>query len=233
MWCASVAEHHAERSELQQKRVVVVDRDTTWHDPLLPSQKERLGNYIVGFQAMVASGVADPSDSFICDLDHNPWKWGTGAIKVTAGTCVPSLIQHGRLYHSSFQRPLSTLERCRVHCWPVTSAEIDAVGCLTDLQSMLLHQRVSHAQLTKMIGDSWHLRIQGMILMYAMASLELRDMKLRRMITVEFASTDFSSPPCKRGRHAVDSDGITDPDVSTPGSVRSLMTVHVDSSDAE
>ena len=212
---------------------MAVGIDTTWHGLLLPSQKERLTNYTAGFRAMVASGDADPSDNFLCDLDHNPLKWGTGAIKITVDTCLPTLIQHGVVWHSAFQRPLSALERCRCHCWPVTDTEIDAIGCLTDLRSMILHQRVTHPQLTKMTGDSWHLRIQGMILMYAMASLEFRDLKLRRMITVEFASKDFSSPPGKRGRHAVESDAATDDDVVTPGIVRSLMTIHVDSSDAE
>ena len=64
---------------------------------------------------------------------------------------------------------------------------------VVQIKKRLADGTISHAHLTKMVGDGWHLRNQGMLFMFLMANVERYPTKLPRQIDDKATTVDTSS----------------------------------------
>lgn len=235
-WCTDREDELRELREWKHRRhVMVPDEQLAWLDVLLPSQRERLDDYHWANHRRVAEGSCKAGTPFVADLDQSPAaKRGRMTLLVGCGI-MPTSIQHGCLWHSSKKQVLTALDGFRMHAWPITSLEQRTVGsvfsCMSDVRGMLLHQELDHKTLTQTTGDSWHIRYQGCLLMFIMASLNPLPQTVPRCLSREGHSPGHSdavgSPP-KRARHC-------DADDESPGPplTHNMLPITVDDSDGE
>jgi len=135
-----------------------------------------------------------PKSNLIADLDHNctvkdeknQRVSGRGKFVIlngcdpasgdypppSDGKCLPTFIQHQVLWNFELWRPLAAVDMARAHSWPMGLEEESYVGASISIADQLASQQLSHRCLISMIGDSWALRPQGMLLMWLLANLE-------------------------------------------------------------
>ena len=106
---------------------------------------------------------------------------------------------------------------------------MDLVGCCVDIKQ-LLGTELGHDKLTKMVGDGWHLRPQGMLLMWVLSNLELRTAMAQFPRSLPCNSESFESPSKKRfkQRCVAPDDSDAEPQSSqeavTPGSALTICS---------
>ena len=228
-WSTDVHEEYFEMLEWKKvRRCTVPDEALTWECVMLDSQHRRLAVYEEEFKELVADGKVAEDVAWCADLDQAPEN-NRGRFALLDGSKTPTLIQHGWHWHSVKKKPLTALDGLRMHGWPVTTSEISLVGSVVDIRSKLKHHEISHRSLIRMTGDSWHLRYQGMLLMFVLATLvDIRVLVPRSPVDYPDAET-----PSKRFRRAQSGDtqspgGMVT--VSEHSSPRSTFTVSVHSS---
>ena len=229
MWQNDEEQDVHEMKEVARLRVLPVDAsldDTEWHELLHPTQQGYLAEYHRLFTQRVHAGKCNANDAWICDLDQKP----TGpksklVVESSSDTLMPTLICHQTLFHSKHRRPLSALDHARAHCWPVGQAEISACGCLFDIEAMLLDNTLTHSKLKKIVGDSWHLRQQGLLFAYVLANIELQS-ETHLVRQPSFTDLTIGASPPKRQK-LVRKNRLS-------GSTRSRLTISIGaSSDSE
>ena len=140
-----------------------------WAEILLPSQRSRLCDYTTLHSQMVMSGKIGANAAAICDLDQN---CGSGHGRLTCdGQKFPSLLRHGMHWHLRLGRPLVATELARVHSWPVTAAECEAVGSICCIQSRVVSGEFRCKDLVKCIGDGWHMKAFGTFWLWLLANV--------------------------------------------------------------
>ena len=233
-WSCSLDDEKREIKAIAERRVTAVGDQIRWEDVLLPSQRDRKVKYeeIVDMKRRTAKLLDD--EHVIFDLDQDP-RNGHGRMKllsVSQATCyMPTLIQHQVLWHSGFKRPLMAIEHVKIHGWLVQPDEIEHFGCAAAWRSDLIAGRISHQHVINMMGDFWHIPVQGRFFMWFLSIVEFRDISLPRSpspvahgtpVTPRRCKRCFDMPlvQCKRARISIDSqDGSTSElDESCPSS---------------
>ena len=98
------------------------------------------------------------------------------------------------------RRPLLAREMARLHGWPIEDSELAKCGSVVPggIRSLLFSNKLTCVQLCSMIGDSWHLRVQGCFWMFLLANLTKVTMPLRVMKRANTESTDDAITPSKK-----------------------------------
>ena len=148
----------------------------SWNELLHPTQRQSLHGYMQKFETLVHGGKACATDTFWCDLDQNPLgprcRLTIDYAKKQAN--LQTLITHQTIYHVPLHRVFSARDHCRAHCWPMTTSERALVGCIGSIESNLQSKALSHSALKRFIGDGWHLRCQGLFIMWLLAHLQVK-----------------------------------------------------------
>ena len=178
-WMNSMEEDIAEKTEFSKQRVLPVDAEVntmSWNELLHPTQRQYLHGYMQKFETLVHGGKACATDPFWCDLDQNPLgprcRLTIDSAKKPAN--LQTLITHQTIYHVPLHRVFSARDHCRAHCWPMTTSERALVGCIGSIESKLQSKALSHSALKRFIGDGWHLRCQGLFIMWLLAHLQVK-----------------------------------------------------------
>jgi len=230
-WQNTPDEDALEVAEGAEGRVTPVG-DITWDDVLLPSMKRRRIDYHTAWQVLQAKGSCSAASILLADLDHNctgttiehSTKLGRGRMVVLDAAAhrqrfLPTLIQHQTLWNYELWKPLSCLDMCRAHGWPLSPDEIADYGSVIDIKKDISMGRLKHKQLIRMVGDSWALRSQGMLLMWIISNLE-------------FVSNINGNPV--KWQRLLASDGVdqdADEDEDLEFDRCSMVTISVESSD--
>ena len=177
-WNCSDDDQAREIEALSTKRVTPVDEDLTWHDVLLPSQRDRKRVYDAQIKTAIRLGKLLPHEPVVYDLDQNP-AGGRGRMKflsVSQKKCfLPTLIQHGVIWNTAHGRQLSAVDMLKVHGWPIEPEECKYFGSCASWRDNINAGLVSHNQVIAMCGDSWHIPVQGRFLMWLLSVLDLRE----------------------------------------------------------
>ena len=193
-WQNTPHEDQLEICEWSSSRItpVVDGAELAWDDVLLPSQKLRRNEYHALWQRMIDAGKCSETSLLIADLDHTPigkdksqkldpknLKQGHGRMVVveqkkgSSAKFLPTMVQHGMWWNYELWKALGALDVARAHGWPLEVGEMEAVGCCAKIKPMLSQGVITHKNLVQMLGDSWALRPQGMLLMWLLSNLEL------------------------------------------------------------
>ena len=168
-------EEEQDLMELASGRVTTVpvgNEELSWHDAILPSQQVYLQRYHAKRQEAVRLGKLREGDQVWGDLDQNPFSsWGR---LLSEFDPFPTFVKHSTLWHLQQDKPMTALGMARVHGWRISESERSAVGCIVDLYGILKSNRMSCRELKSLIGDSWHLRCQGMFMMWLLSCIQTR-----------------------------------------------------------
>ena len=151
-----------------------------WEEVLLDTRVTRLAAYMKVRQDLVKAGKLGVDEAVVVDLDQNPAA-GFGRMVTARSASFPTLIRHGCHWSITDCRPLLAVKQAMMHCWPITASEITAVGSVVSIGDLLKSGALSCHSLVAMLGDSWHLRVQGMFMMWMLASLTRVSFPLRVM----------------------------------------------------
>ena len=178
-WCSTLSEQDAEIREFLERRVHPVgvgDCGLEWDDVLLPSQKKRRLDYDQEYERKVRLGLCFPGELAIYDLDHQQGAHGRVLVDSVAGRAarLPTLITHGCWWNRNKQTVLTAIDQVRVHGWPVTAEEMEEHGTIIDWKNQLQLNFLKHRQVVQMMGDSWHIPVQGKFLMFWLSVLQDR-----------------------------------------------------------
>ena len=176
-WSSTAEEQDDEIREFLERRVHPVgvgEHGLQWDDVMLPSQKKRRLDYDMEYERKVRLGLCFPGELAIYDLDQQLGSHGRVLVDSIAGRPVklPTLITHGCWWNRNKQTVLTAVDQLKVHGWPVTPTEIEEHGTIIDWKSELRNNMLLHKDVVKMMGDSWHIPVQGKFLMYWLSILE-------------------------------------------------------------
>ena len=124
-------------------------------------------------------GQCLPGELAIYDLDQQQGAHGRVLVDSVAGRAatLPTLIAHGCWWNrnkQTVQTVLTAIDQLRVHGWPVTAAEMEEHGTIIDWKNQLELNLLKHRQVLQMMGDSWHIPVQGQFLMFWLSVLRDR-----------------------------------------------------------
>ena len=177
-WSSNVTEHTLEIAEMAERRVhpVVAPGDLTWDDVLLPSGKRRRGQYEDSFEELVHQCKAVRGDFVYADLHQSVDHCGRLGLQsqfASTPSSLPFLITHGCLWSMTGQCPLTALDQCRAHGWPVSDGEMAKHGHMINWREELTQKSLTHIDVIQMMGDSWSILVQGPWLMFLLAIIEV------------------------------------------------------------
>jgi hypothetical protein len=155
---------------------VVAPGDLTWDDVLLPSEKRRRGEYEDDFEDLVSQCEAVRGDFVYADLHQSHDHCGSLGIQsqfASSPSSLSTLITHGCLWSMTHQCPLTALDQCRTHGWPVSDAELAKHGHMINWREELTQKSLKHIDVIQMMGDSWSIPVQGPWLMFLLAIIEV------------------------------------------------------------
>lgn len=241
LWASTDEEQVDEMKELQQRRVHVPDT-FSWDNTWTVQQRQHKVYYEQHIDSLVRCGFMSLSDSWHCvyDLDQNLAK-KRGRIQYPRPNTpmkMLCILKHNQIVHHGTQKVLTSLDCGRAHCWPVTDEELETVGSIfpKGLKGLLTSGIFQHKDLVAAIGDGWHLRVQGTMLMWIMSIVVKKDSALKRSVptdcSVEDDGDEFSCgmDVKKRRLRAQLSNGSSG--YSSPRDAGSIMTITVVSSAA-
>ena len=243
-WNCSEDDEQREIEALAKIRVVPVGHELSWEDVLLPSHRDRKSVYEAQVRQAVALGKMLRDEDVIFDLDQDPSN-GHGRMKLLSVTqdkpFLPTLIQHGVIWNSTVGRPLSAIDMLKIHGWPVEPDECEYFGSAAAWRDNLHSGVLTHRQIISMMGDSWHIPVQGKWLMYLLSIIELRDLRMeapRSPCTPERVFGKLQRPsPGKRTRIHLDADDTdgeaTSTELDEVASPNSCLSMTVHGSDSE
>ena len=178
-WSSTLEEQDDEIREFLERRVHPVgigDFGLNWDDIMLPSQKKRRLDYDMEYERKVREGHCFPGEVAIYDLDQQLGSHGRVLVDSIAGrpAKLPTLITHGCWWNRNKQTVLTAVDQLRVHGWPVTEAEMQEHGTIIDWKAELKNDLLKHKHVVQMMGDSWHIPVQGRFLMFWLSVLQER-----------------------------------------------------------
>ena len=231
-WCASPEE--LEIGMLDLRRLRGKPRPTTdeqfydWDEILLESHARRLVAYGQQRDLLISQGKMARTDDFICDLDQNP-EAGRGRSCHPGSKGMMTFTRHGTLWHWHLRRPLLGVETMRVHCWPIETEHIDTVGAACSVMDLVRNGTVHPRELHAFVGDSWHLRVQGLWLMWVLSNV------INGRIGEVPRSLQLETPQKKKSRSVEspggDSQSSVHPTTRTPPSRDSELAICISDSD--
>ena len=87
---------------------------------------------------------------------------------------LPTLVTHGCWWNRNKQTVLTAVDQLRVHGWPVSFSEMQEHGTIIDWKAELKNDLLKHKHVVQMMGDSWHIPVQGRFLMFWLSVLQER-----------------------------------------------------------
>lgn len=182
-FCATKDEEAVELSEWRQRRSVPRSQSDAsfwdWTEVLLESHKTRLASYEQLRVELVDAKKLDAGADLVVDLDQNP-QTGFGRY-MSEQSSFATLLRHGTLWSMKHRRPLLAVEMAKLHCWPTTSRDLAEVGGVVSIGHLLQSASLSCNSLVQMLGDGWHLRVQGSFIMWLLSSLTRTSASIRVM----------------------------------------------------
>ena len=132
-------------------------------------------------QAAIRQGRLLPGEGVLFDLDQNPAA-GRGRMVLMSVASkrvfLPKLIQLQMLWNTSANAPLSSIDHLKAHGWPVEEEDKYIFGCCTCWKTSIAQGKLSHKEIVRMMGDSWHIHFQVKWLMWLLSVLGRRECRL-------------------------------------------------------
>ena len=235
-WQTSEEDQAREIEEWAIRRVVPVGDELSWKDVLLPSQRERKEAYNVQIEKLIRECKLLPGEAVLVDLDQNPAA-GRGRMTTLSmakrETFLPTLIQHQVLWNTETDSPLTALDHLKAHGWLVEEEECAFFGSCASWRADLISKTITHRQVISMMGDSWHIPLQGRWLMYLLSIMELRDNRLPRAPKCFKARASSTEPVCIVLGDSYEDDGASPETDELYESPSSMLSVAVHDSESE